>query len=116
VARSTDADLLARLGRRLAAERLRQNRTQAELATEAGVSLPTIKRLELGSSVQLTNLIRVLRALGRLDDLSALVPDTERLSPREELGLTRTRRRRRATPKTKRAPQRPTDWKWGDES
>ena len=70
-----DKAILEDLGHNLAKERLRSGLTQAQLATEAGVSLPTIKRLEAGNSTQLTNLIRILRALNLLDNFANLVPD-----------------------------------------
>ena len=65
--------LAARIGRGLAAERLSRNLTQAQLATEAGLSLSTLRRLEDGKNVSLDNLIRVMDALqiaGRLDALT----------------------------------------------
>jgi len=63
---------LATLGHRLEQRRLARDLTQATLAREAGVSKSTIERLENGASVQLANLVRVLRALELLDQ-----PETE---------------------------------------
>ena len=71
---TTDQRVLADLGDRLAQHRLNRNLTQDQLAREAGVSKRTIVRLENGQSSQATNLVRVLRALGLLGDLDALVP------------------------------------------
>ena len=71
---TTDQQVLAELGDRLARHRLNRNLTQDQLAREAGVSKRTIVRLENGQSSQVTNLIRVLRALGLLGNLDALVP------------------------------------------
>ena len=59
-----DKAALSLLGQRIAQHRLEQNRTQAELAHEAGVSKRTIERLEGGESIHTTNLVRVLRVLG----------------------------------------------------
>ena len=61
-----DPAALAELGRRLARQRLDRNLSQDDLAREAGVSKRTLHRMEHGHSAQMTNWIRVLRALGLL--------------------------------------------------
>ena len=71
----SDRAVLSHLGRRLAQFRLDRNVTQRELAAEAGVSLPTVQRLEGGRGATLTALVRVLRALDLLEGLEALVPE-----------------------------------------
>ena len=55
--------------------RLQRNVTQQELATEAGVSRPTVQGIEEGRPSQLVSVIRVLRALGIPDGLEQLVPE-----------------------------------------
>ena len=108
----SDNFITAELGRRLAAERIAQQLTQAQLAKEAGVSKRTVERLEDGSSSTLANLIRCLRALGRLEGLDSLLPDPEP-NPVSILKL-RGKTRQRARPVADRdAPAKP--WKWGDE-
>lgn len=79
-----DAALLDELGSRLARTRLRQDLGQTELAERAGVSRATVQRLEAGQSTQLTNLVRILRALGLVQNLELLVPSPE-VSPLEAL-------------------------------
>ena len=109
----TDSAALAELGDRLARLRLQRNLTQAQLAREAGVSKRTLIRLENGESSQVKNLIRVLRALGLLGNLDALVPPPLP-SPIEQL-RSRAKERRRASPgATKREPS--SKWTWGDDS
>jgi len=109
----TDSAALAELGDRLARLRLQRNLTQAQLAREAGVSKRTLIRLENGESSQVKNLIRVLRALGLLGNLDALVPPPLP-SPIEQL-RSRAKERRRASPGAmKRGPS--TRWTWGDDS
>jgi putative transcriptional regulator len=71
----TDEAVLEQLGERLSRYRLDRNLTQAEVATEAGVHKNTVFRLEAGGSTQTKNLVRVLRALGLLDRLDAIVPE-----------------------------------------
>ena len=71
----TDESALALLGRRMAAFRIRCNWTQAQLAEQAGVSKGTIERIERGDSVQVINLIKVLRVCGMLETFLAVFPD-----------------------------------------
>ena len=109
----TDAAVLAALGDRLARLRLQRNLTQAQLAREAGVSKRTLIRLESGESSQVTNLIRVVRALGLLGNLDAFVPPPLP-SPLEQL-RSRAKERRRASPGVKKSGPAPK-WTWGDDS
>jgi transcriptional regulator with XRE-family HTH domain len=110
----TDEAALANLGERLARHRRRLDLTQAELAREAGVSKRTVERLESGGSTQLTNFVRVLRALGLVARLDGLVPDPEP-SPLERLRAADAERsrvgRRRAG-----ADDGAGAWGWGDEA
>lgn len=107
----TDAAVLAELGERLAARRLERNQTQAELAEEAGVSRRTLGRIEAGESTQLTNLVRVVRALGLLAALDELLPPPTP-SPLAQL-RGQTRPRRRASPRGSDTAPEP-GWTWAD--
>ncbi|MBK6942159.1 MAG: helix-turn-helix domain-containing protein [Planctomycetes bacterium] len=107
-----DEAVLGQLGQRLAQLRLAANQTQAQLAGVAGVSQRTVARIEDGESTQLTNWIRVLRALGLLANLDRLVP-APGPSPLAQLEA-KSKVRRRAS--TKRAPRgTPRPWSWDDE-
>lgn len=124
----TDIAILAELGARLARRRLARNLTQDALALNAGVSKRTIERIEAGQSTQMTNLVRVLRSLGLLDNLEALVP-TPLPSPIDQLRLRRRERKRAsrtsvtaggtaapqpvASAPARRSPAK--RWTWGDE-
>jgi putative transcriptional regulator len=109
---ATDRRVLAELGDRLARQRLNRNLTQEQLAQEAGVSKRTVVRLENGQSSQLTNLIRILRALGLLGSLDTLVP-APLASPIEALKA-KARQRRRASP-SRNKPKPSSEWTWGDD-
>lgn len=111
----TDEALLEGLGDRLRRFRLDRNLTQRDLATEAGVHKNTIFRLEAGRSTQLKNLVRVLRVLGLLDRLEALVPEPVP-SPLRLLEI-QGRQRKRAVSRTDKGAEGSTsdDWSWDDE-
>ena len=68
--------VLEELGRRLQAQRLNSNLSQAEVARKAGVSRRALQNLESGRVCTLSLLIRVLRALGKLHQLEELLPET----------------------------------------
>jgi len=111
-AHMTDAAVLSALGERLARRRLERNLTQAELAKQAGVSLRTVGRIEGGESTQLTNLVRVLRALDLLAHFDELLPAPEP-GPLEQLrGAGKTRRRASTRSDSADAD---AEWTWGDD-
>lgn len=85
--------ILAEIGDRIRMRRFQMNLTQDEIASIAGVSPLTVANLEKGRSVSLSNFIRILRALGLLDNFSFLLPDNQ-LTPRQKfLYKTETRQR-----------------------
>jgi len=64
----------ATLGRQLREFRLRQNVDQRRLAEQAGVALNVVKNLEAGKGATVQSLVKVLRALGRVEWLESLAP------------------------------------------
>lgn len=70
----SDAVIVGEIGQRLSRYRLEANETQQSLAGRAGISTPTLARLERGEPVGLVTLIRVMRALGLVEHLDGLVP------------------------------------------
>ena len=109
---ATDEVILGELGGRLAKIRLDRNLTQAELATQAGVSKRTVERLEAGTvGTQLSGFIRVCRALNVIERFDLLVPEPLP-SPVEQLKMAGRKRQRASAAK----PARPSakKWKWGD--
>ncbi len=70
----SDSAVLTELGERVRQERLNQNRTQTEIAETARVGLNVIKRLESGEGCTLSSLVRILRALGKVDELDNFLP------------------------------------------
>ena len=105
---------LQELGSRIALHRLNRNLTQAQLAKEAGVSLSTVTRMESGSSSQISNLVRVLRALDLLENLNLLIPQPA-VSPIQQLKL-EGRARKRARPAKEPKTEEAAPWSWDEDT
>lgn len=80
----TNEQILQELGTRLKIERIRQKMTQETFAKNCGVAKSTVERFEKGESVQLVNLLKMLRTLHQLSGVELLLPASER-SPMEYL-------------------------------
>jgi transcriptional regulator with XRE-family HTH domain len=92
--RRTTQEWLAEIGSNIRARRIGAGVTQEELARRAGLGLGALKHLESGAGANLTTLVKVVRALGAEDWLSALAPPHEpTVSPMQLL-----RQRRRTIP------------------
>jgi len=110
----TDEALLARIGPNLARQRVRAGLTQDELARQAGVGKRTVERLEAGESTQLASFFRILRVLGLLPELGALVVESGP-SPMELLRM-KSKERQRASSGQKKPARPQKKWTWGDSS
>jgi putative transcriptional regulator len=110
----TDNAVMERLGERLSRFRLDRNLTQADLAAEAGVHKNTVFRLEAGGSTQLKNLVRVLRVLGLLDRLDAIVPEPVP-SPLRQLEELERQRKRAVSKADNEGEPSASAWSWGDD-
>lgn len=108
----SDDAVLKEMGLRIARYRLNQDKTQAALAQEAGVSNRTMARVEHGDSIQASSLIRILRALQLLENLDTLIPEPA-VSPVQQLKM-QGRQRQRASAKAARS-KKEAPWSWGDE-
>jgi transcriptional regulator with XRE-family HTH domain len=114
----TSEAVLVELGRRVEEHRLARNWTQEDLAAQAGIGRATVQRLERGEPVQTPSLLKVLRALGVLAGLDAVLPERV-TSPVAELRRERSRQaatRKRASGRHGRPPRRDRPWTWGDET
>lgn len=67
----SDQTLATYIGAFVKHHRMIQNKTQHELATEAGISRSTLSLLERGETVTLATLIQVLRVLDQLNVMNA---------------------------------------------
>jgi len=74
IASKTNDEILRELGARLRTYRLQMNLSQDEHAKRAGLTRTTVRDAERGKDFQISTLIKLLRALGRMDDLDVFLP------------------------------------------
>ena len=70
----TDTEILAEVAARIRGARLDRNVSVEEASKAAGISKTTWANAEGGGDVRLATLIRMLRALGRLENLETFLP------------------------------------------
>ena len=83
------------LGNQIRNARLRKNMRQEELAQRAGISLPTVSRLEAGGGSSLATFVRVLQVLKEEAWLEQLAPEVS-ISPTQIHRRGRMRQRARS--------------------
>jgi transcriptional regulator with XRE-family HTH domain len=105
----SDKALVEYLGAFVRHHRMKQNRTQDELAAAAGISRSTLSLLERGGTVTVTTLIQVLRVLDQLPVLSAFEV-REILSPLALAKLQKEKRQRARAKSEKNENRKETDW------
>lgn len=110
---TADELVLSDIATRVARVRVEFGLTQADLARDAGVSKRTIERIESGKSTQLAIFVRILRALGYLENMESLIPPAAP-GPIERLDH-QGQRRQRAKSSDRVAGNKSRDWTWGDE-
>ena len=71
---STTPDVLATVGERLRQYRLQQNHTVEALAIASGLAARTLHRAEATGEMTLRSFVQILRGLGRLEALDAVLP------------------------------------------
>jgi putative transcriptional regulator len=96
----SDNALLKEIGRRVQIQRLNLNLAQADVARRAGVSRRALQNLESGGVCTLALLIRVLRVMGKLDQLDTFLPEPGP-SPMQLAKLKGRERRRAGSPRRK---------------
>lgn len=110
-AENSDETVLRELGSRLSRTRLERNLSQEQLANEAGVGKSTVERIEAGREVKLTSFVRILRALGQLEDLDRLIPEPLP-SPIERIRMQGRRRQRATQARDREGADEAAPWRW----
>lgn len=110
----SDSEILIELGRRIKNCRIRKAYTQAEFAKLSGVSKGTVANVENGDSIQVSNLLKILRELNLLNALEILLPSSE-ISPMELIQSKFEKPRQRVRKKLNAREQVGSGWKWGED-
>lgn len=93
---------LKTLGRRLREARLDRNETQRDFAARLGVSIPTLRKMELGDpTVSIGLWAEALWVLGRQGDFNQLLAPEESLFDRYEKSARKRRKKRASTRRIK---------------
>ncbi|MCX6303050.1 MAG: helix-turn-helix transcriptional regulator [Bacteroidia bacterium] len=104
----SNSAIVRSLGSFIREHRIRQNKTQAELAGEAGISRMSLNFFENGENTSLITFISLLRALNLLYTLDAFVTE-QQISPLQ-LARMLIAKRSRATGTSKKTGKVKSDW------
>ena len=108
---NNNAAILKELGLRIKRGRIDMQISQADFAHKAGISVRTLSVAENGGDLRMSNLLRILRVLGSLENLNTLLPELD-LNPEGYLTLGKERQR---VSRKQINDNKNTAWKWGDE-
>lgn len=81
----TDDAIAQELGQRLAQLRINANISQNELADAVGIDRGRISRLEHSGTAKLSTIIAVLRHLDQLELIERWLPETQVVSPLQQM-------------------------------
>jgi transcriptional regulator with XRE-family HTH domain len=103
----SDGALVETIGAFVKHHRLAQNKTQQQLATEAGLNRSTVTQIEKGEKITLQSLLQVLRVLDLLYVMEVFRAQ-EQLSPLQLAKLDQNKRQRARN--TDRGTNLTSDW------
>ena len=104
-------EIMKELGSRIKAARIDMNITQSMMAERTNLSQRTISNLENGKDVSMQTLIEVLRVLGRVQGLDAVIPEV--IFRPSQIAYDKKPRERASAAKAGKVAE--NTWKWGDE-
>ena len=99
----SDSSVIKKIGEFIRQKRLSMNKTQSQLANEAGINRWTVSQIENGQSVTLMSLIQILRVLDAFYVLDGFHFE-EKISPIAYAKLNE-KKRKRARPNNKAAEE-----------
>lgn len=103
----SDSALSKEIGNFIKHHRLNQNKTQNDVAKEAGISRSTLSLLERGETVTIATLIQVLRVLDLLHIMDVFKVE-QQISPIELAKLEQKKRKRARSSKNNQSNE--SDW------
>ncbi len=107
----SDKGLINTIGLFIRHHRLNQNKSQANVAKDAGISRSTLSLLERGDNVSLGSLIKVLRVLDLLFIMNIFKIE-KKISPIEYAKLQKNKRQRARTKAEKKESNINEDLEW----
>lgn len=108
-AEMSDKSLLNTIGDFIQSHRLTQNKTQDQVAKDAGISRSTLSLLERGEKVRIDSLIQVLRVLHLLYIMDVFKIHQE-ISPIEYAKIKKKQRKQASHPKTENNNKTDVEW------
>lgn len=105
----SDIAIISEIGKFIKHTRLEQNKTQAQVAKDAGINRWTISQIENGESITISTLIQILRVLDLLHLLNIFEID-EKISPIEYAKLKEKKRQRARSNKNENKPGEKLEW------
>jgi transcriptional regulator with XRE-family HTH domain len=103
----SDDTIIKSIGAFIKHHRLELNRTQQEVAKDAGINRSTLSLLENGDIVNISTLVQVLRALDLLNIMDVFTIENQ-ISPLELAKLEQQRRKRASNKRKDKKPE--SDW------
>jgi len=94
----SDGALLVQIGQFVQQTRLKQNKSQQQVANAAGVNRSTLSQIENGRGGTLISLIQILRVLNQMSFLNVFQVE-EKISPMYLAKMEMKKRRRARTPR-----------------
>ena len=105
----SDKSLMETIGLFIQSHRLNQNKSQDQVATDAGISRSTLSLLERGEKVRIDSLIQVLRVLDLLYIMDVFKVQ-DQVSPIEYAQLKKKQRKQSSPNKNNNPNQKDIEW------
>lgn len=105
----SDIAIIGEIGKYIKHTRLEQNKTQDQVANNAGINRWTVSKIENGESITISTLIQILRSLDLLHLLNIFEID-EKISPIEYAKLKEKKRQRARSNKKETKPGEKLEW------
>lgn len=109
VGNESEQVILKELGTRIKQHRISLNITQNELADKCGISVSTASRIENGEDSIFSNYIKILNAIGLLQNVDMLIPE-----PQPDFKAIFENKSARQRVKSK-SSNKKSNWVWGED-